>query len=113
METNKLKAVEEVFPKQKKGRIAAKGRDKKWSVRFIETLLKEAREQDEAEKGEDVIRGESFVRPGWDTLELSEPDDGALACEKYEDIIGAGAPCRKLEIQRAVSDLKRHYARLL
>lgn len=89
MEANKLKAVEEVFPKQKKGRIAAKGRDKKWSVRFIETLLKEAREQDEAERGEDVIRGESFVRPGWDTLELSEPDNGALACEKYEDIIGA------------------------
>lgn len=89
METEKLKAVEEVFPKQKKSRIAAKGRDKKWSVRFIEALLKEVREQDEPEKREDIIRGESFVRPGWDTLELSEPEDGALACERYEDIIGA------------------------
>lgn len=88
MEAEKVKAVEGVFPKQKKGRTTAGAKDKKWGIKFIESLLEDLDDKEEPDKKEGV-RGESFVRPGWDTLELSEPGEEALACEKYEDIIGA------------------------
>lgn len=89
METERVKAVEGVLPKKGKGRTTGGRCDKKWSVRFLEALMDELQEQEEEEERREKVRGESVLRPGWDTLELSEPKEGALACERYEDIIGA------------------------
>ena len=61
---------------------------KKWSVLFLESLLKEAKEREaEGEKARPAVDGESWIRPGRDTFEHSE-DPEELWCESYEDIMG-------------------------
>ena len=61
---------------------------KKWSVLFLESLLKEAKKREaEGEKARPAVDGESWIRPGRDTFEHSE-DPEELWCESYEDIMG-------------------------
>lgn len=90
MDTEKVKAVDGIFPKQKKNRAAKKQKDGKWSIRFIESLLEEIdAQEEEREKKQELLHGTSWIRPGRDTLEISEIDeDEVLVCERYEDIIG-------------------------
>ena len=69
-------------------RIPEKTGRKKWSVLFLESLLKEAKEREaESEKARPAVDGESWIRPGRDTFEHSE-DPEELWCESYEDIMG-------------------------
>ncbi len=69
-------------------RIPEKTGRKKWSVLFLESLLKEAKEREaESEKARPAVDGESWIRPGRDTFEHSE-DPEELWCESYEDIRG-------------------------
>lgn len=69
-------------------RIPEKTGRKKWSVLFLESLLKEAKEREaESEKARPAVDGESWIRPRRDTFEHSE-DPEELWCESYEDIMG-------------------------